>query len=242
MIEVAPSVFRLGSPNVNFYLIEQGGRLTMVDAGLPVHWAQLAPALAARGWALEDVDAILLTHAHGDHAGIAEKARVASAASVWLHAADMALVKKEKRPQAESSPLRFLWRPQTLRTVVSFVRGGILKVPAVTVASTFDDGEVVDVPGKPRVVHVPGHTAGSCALVAVDGAVAFTGDALVTLDPITGKQGPRIMSSASNENSALARSSLDRLAKLDADVVLPGHGEPFHGPVSDAVRQAGTDG
>jgi glyoxylase-like metal-dependent hydrolase (beta-lactamase superfamily II) len=104
--------------------------------------------------------------------------------------------------------------------------------------STFDDGEKVDVPGKPRVLHMPGHTAGSCALLVEDRDVVFTGDALVTRDVYSGRVGPRLSARASNEDSAAALTSLARLKELSVAHVLPGHGDAWSGGAAEAARRA----
>src|SRR5205085_5880133 len=56
-------IHRAGTEIVNWYLLEDGGRVTIVDAGCPSYRSQLDSALAAIGRRLEDVEAIVLTHA-----------------------------------------------------------------------------------------------------------------------------------------------------------------------------------
>src|SRR5258708_2562831 len=85
-MEVAPGVRRFGSRFVNCYLVEEGGRLTLLDAGFPGYWRSLLRELDAIGRSLEDIDAVLLTHSHPDHSGIAERVRQASGATVYAHA------------------------------------------------------------------------------------------------------------------------------------------------------------
>ena len=79
-MEVAQGVHRLTQGVVNFYLVEDGGRLTLVDAGAPRDWDLLVRALAALGRGLDDLEAVLLTHAHTDHTGFAERARTTTGA------------------------------------------------------------------------------------------------------------------------------------------------------------------
>jgi glyoxylase-like metal-dependent hydrolase (beta-lactamase superfamily II) len=73
--QVAPAISRLSGGVANFYLVEDGGKLTVVDAGTPADWGLLQRALAARGKTAGDVEAVLLIHAHADHTGFAERAR-----------------------------------------------------------------------------------------------------------------------------------------------------------------------
>lgn len=92
--------------------------------------------------------------------------------------------------------------------------------------SAFNDGETIDVPGNPRVVHAPGHTPGSAALLVEDRTVLLTGDVLATRNPLTGRIGPQIMPSGLNEDTSLALASPAALQGIGADLLLPGHGEP----------------
>jgi glyoxylase-like metal-dependent hydrolase (beta-lactamase superfamily II) len=70
----APSVHRIEDTHTNWYLIEDEGRLTVVDAGVPGSWESLLDALHRLGRRQADVAAVVLTHAHFDHPGFAERA------------------------------------------------------------------------------------------------------------------------------------------------------------------------
>src|SRR2546423_1439290 len=112
------------------------------------------------------------------------------------------------------------------------------KLVLVQEVSTFGDEETVDVPGRPRVVHLPGHTPGMSALLFEGRRVVMTGDALVMRNPLTGRLGPQIAPAALNLDSRQALSSLDALGGAPADLVLPGHGEPGAQGVAEALRPA----
>ena len=72
---VAPGVHRLATRYENWYVLEAGGRLTTLDSGLPGHWREFFAALSRLGYALSDIDAVVITHHHPDHAGNAERLR-----------------------------------------------------------------------------------------------------------------------------------------------------------------------
>src|SRR5437764_2088410 len=107
---IAPGVHRLGSRLVNFYLVEDGGRYTIVDAGLPGYFSQVPATLDALGAKLSDVDAVVLTHADGDHIGIAERLRSEAQATVHVHEADARMARTGKVKDTEGNPLQHLWR------------------------------------------------------------------------------------------------------------------------------------
>ena len=72
--------------------------------------------------------------------------------------------------------------------------------------------------------------------------MVFSGDALVTFDPYRRRRGPRLLIKGVNEDNARARASLDQLAELNAQVLLPGHGEPWRDGVAAAVAEARARG
>jgi glyoxylase-like metal-dependent hydrolase (beta-lactamase superfamily II) len=84
MIEVADRVYRLGAALVNWYLIEEGGRFAVIDAGLPKQFDQLPGALAGFGASLGDVEAVVLTHAHADHLGSSAQIQEEAGAAVHV--------------------------------------------------------------------------------------------------------------------------------------------------------------
>ncbi|MDQ4026072.1 MAG: MBL fold metallo-hydrolase, partial [Actinomycetota bacterium] len=83
--EVAERVRRLGTRWVNWYVVEDGAGLTVVDAGLPQYWDQLPAALAEMGRRLSDVQAVVLTHNDLDHLGCAERVRAGSGGRAYKH-------------------------------------------------------------------------------------------------------------------------------------------------------------
>jgi glyoxylase-like metal-dependent hydrolase (beta-lactamase superfamily II) len=233
-VEVAPGIWRLGSAYVNWYVIDAGGKLTVLDAALPGYYGQFLDLLAALGRPPSDVEAVLLTHGHSDHTGSADAVRTAAGCRVLIHEADRPLAAR-----GGSRPKRLpLHRPAMVKAGLHMARNGGLRKSPVAGLESFQDGEVLDVPGKPRIIHAPGHTPGSCAVWLQDRDVLFSGDVLVTLNIATGATGPMVPSAGFNWDQPQAAASLDVIASLQADRILPGHGEPWNGPVSEAVRLA----
>ena len=234
-MDIAPGIRRVGSDSiVNSYLVEEGGEVTIVDAGVGGLWDAVATELAAMGRSLDDVRAIVLTHGHTDHIGFAERARRERGWPVSVHEADAALARGEvKNPSRGGGPTKpgaiasFLWWS---------LRHGALRTTHLGEVATFGDGATLDVPGSPRVILVPGHTPGSAVLHFAGHDAALVGDAMATYAVTTGSRGPRIAPFSAGAEQAL--SALARLEGLAARWVLPGHGDAFDGGIDEAVRLA----
>src|SRR3954469_9678526 len=90
----APDIHRIEDANVNWYLVEAEDGVTVVDAGVPRSWDSLHEALAQIGRSPGDVSALVLTHAHFDHIGFAERARRELRIPVFVHENDVPLAHK----------------------------------------------------------------------------------------------------------------------------------------------------
>ena len=235
--EVAPGIHRLGNDLVNFYLVEDDTGLTLVDAGLPGFRGQLESVLRERGRALRDVDAVILTHAHVDHVGVAEAVRSAGA-PVYVHEADAEMARTAKTPKRERGFLPYLRHPATWKLLGVAMRAGGVKPTKIAEVSTFSGDTVLEVPGRPQAIQTPGHSDGHVAFHLPDRGALLVGDALCTYNPLTGRRGPQLMPGGFSISSAQAMESLDRIAGLGAAVLLPGHGEPWSGDVATAVARA----
>jgi len=232
--QVAEGVWNLGAHHFNFYAIEDGGRITLVDAGVRRDWMRLLRGLDEIGHALGSVEAIVLTHAHIDHVGVAERTRSEAGARVHVHCDDepYAAGRERIRPSSRQRPA-FGWT--LLKSAFWMLAGGGVRYPAIHELTTFDDGEVIDVPGRPKVHHTPGHTPGSVSFQIPSRDLLFTGDALVTRSMVTGRQAPM---SGLNIDAEQARESLRVIERLDAKILLPGHGPPWLDGTRAAVALA----
>jgi glyoxylase-like metal-dependent hydrolase (beta-lactamase superfamily II) len=241
---VAEGIRRYDDGIVNWYLIEDGDRLTLVDAGFPPDWSMLTTSLGTLGRRLSDVRAVVLTHGHVDHIGFAERLRREAGATVYVHELDKPLIESPKTiAKSERSPLLYVGHAATRKLVARALLARAPLSKRVREAVTFADGELLeDVPGRPRAIHTPGHTDGHCAFHLPDRGVLFAGDAIVTRNPYTGQTGPRIVSAAATKDTAQAMASLDRLEGVEAGTLLCGHGEPWRGGVAEAVRLARAAG
>jgi glyoxylase-like metal-dependent hydrolase (beta-lactamase superfamily II) len=231
-LKLAPGIHRIGPGLINAYLIEESGEVTIIDAGAPGYWNDLPNELAAMGRSMADIRALLLTHAHIDHVGFAERLRSERGVPVSVHELDAKIARGEAKPQNQKMLGIGLAALRFIRFALS---KGMLRATPIAEVSTFGDGATLDVPGAPRVIHVPGHSEGSAALHIPGRGALFVGDAFATLNVLTGKTGPQLAPFGSD--LPRASESLSKLERLDAALVLPGHGQPWTGGVAEAVRR-----
>ncbi len=238
---VADGVVRLGTELVNWYLVEEDGRVTVVDAGMPAFRPQLDRGLKLLGRQPADVAAVILTHAHSDHIGVAEPLRTELGVPVLVHADDERLATTGKAfGKREASLLPYLRYGHAWRLLGHLATSGFpKKIGAVT---TFAGGETLDVPGRPAVLHTPGHTSGHASFWLESRGALVAGDLLCTRNPLTGARGPQLMPSAFNLSSGSILDSLTKIEKLDARVIVFGHGEPWTDGPAEAVRLARATG
>jgi glyoxylase-like metal-dependent hydrolase (beta-lactamase superfamily II) len=236
---VAPGIHRVDHAYVNWYVIEDGDELTIVDAGLPRAWGALDRLLRLLGRPLSAVSAVVLTHAHFDHVGFARRMRERGV-PVLVHEGDANLLEHPFRYDHEAPRSRYL-SVGLARIMATMAAAGAPSIRGLKPSHTFADGDILDVPGRPRVVFTPGHTYGHSSLHLPEAGAVVTGDALVTFDIYTQQAGPRIVAAAATASIEQALRSLDRLAEIDAgaaNVLLPGHGDPWTGHVDEAIRRA----
>jgi glyoxylase-like metal-dependent hydrolase (beta-lactamase superfamily II) len=235
---VADDVYLVEHAYTNCYVIIDGDAVTLVDACYPSTWNTVRTGLTSLGRSIADVAGLLLTHGHFDHVGFARQLQRRFTVPVWIHEDDRWLAAHPYRYRPQRNRLLYpVLHPRSLPVLARMVAAGALRVRGVEATTTFRAGRL-DLPGSPVAVPSPGHTAGHCAFLLPERDVLLSGDALVTLDPYTGRTGPRMVAPAATADFELNRRSLNRLADLDAKTVLPGHGDPWpHGSAS-AVRMA----
>lgn len=232
-MRLASSLHRVGSDLVNTYLVEDAGQLTLIDAGVSGQWSDLTAELESMGRSLSDIRGLVLTHGDTDHVGFAERLRREHGVPVHVHEADAALARGETKKNVGMGPmkigpfLRFMWYAGR--------RGGLRTTPIAEV-KTFTDGVTLDLPGSPRIIHLPGHTPGSVAVHVPAVDAVFVGDALTTGHVLTGAIGPQ--PAPFTMDAPMALESLTKLEAIPATWVLPGHGPPWSGGATEAVRLA----
>ena len=225
--DVAEGVWLLrgGFPGktMNVYFVRDGNGVLAFDAGV----RSMTHAIAREAVGLGGLTRVVLGHGHPDHRGAAPGLGV----PVHCHSADRAITEGDGGMSAidfsRLNPLGRLLMPRLLKRW----DGGPVKV-----AGTFEEGE--EIAGF-KVVHLPGHSAGMCALWRESDRVALSSDCFYTLDPQTGRKGhPRVPLSAFNLDTEQARASIRKLAALEPAAAWPGHADPVVGDVRVQLERA----
>jgi len=240
---VVPGIHRIEQAYTNFYIVEDDGRLSVIDAGFPASWRLLLDALNELGFGRKDIGAIAITHAHFDHLGFAARTQTELGVPVWLHQNEAYIARHPYRYDHEKTQLLYPLRyPRALPILASMTRAGALKVPGLTDIRLYDSEGELDIPGRPEIIFTPGHTYGHCAFYFKEQQALLTGDALVTLNPYTAQIGPQVVAKAATADSSQALASLTALEATKAAVALPGHGEPWLDGIELAVQLARDKG
>ncbi len=231
-MKLGPALHRIGNDIVAAYLVDTPEGVTVIDAGLAGHWRALTAELASMGRSPGDVRGLILTHGDTDHLGFAERLRREQGVPVYVHPADAARARGEIKPKASWGRVRL---GPTARFLAYAMRNGGLRTTYLSEVVEVADGQVLDLPGAPRVIALPGHSPGSIAIHVPVADAVFVGDGLTTRHVLTGRRGPQPAPFTDDPGQALE--SLSRLEGLQASWLLPGHGAPWHGSVDEAVRE-----
>lgn len=191
--EIAPGVYRFDTHYVRpghtaTYVIVEGGRAALVDCGVPANVAALLDALADLGVARADVDWLLPTHAHLDHAGASGQlmrelphARLAAHPSAALHLID---------PTRLEAGVRGLYGDEYFDQEYA----PVLPVDAERVVETPDDA-TIDLNGRTlQVIHTPGHAWHHQCILDTATKTVIAGDAFgVGYQELMAAEGPVVL-------------------------------------------------
>ena len=237
--DIAPGIHYVEHSRTNVYLVEDDDGVLLVDTGLPRSKVQLLRALSLIGRGVEDIRAVVLTHGHFDHVGTAEHLRSAHGIPVYCHPDDARTAAHPYSYGRERTPFVYpLLHPRAVPGLIAMTVAGALEVKAIRDTLPLTPELAATLPGAPLLVPTPGHTKGHVALHFGDRDAVISGDALVTLDPYTGRPGPQVVARAATADMDTALASLSALRATGVRNVLPGHGFPWRAGVDSAVAQA----
>lgn len=223
----------------NIYALGRGP-VTLIDTGPKFDRSLgfLTHRLKTAGLSLKDVNRIILTHAHIDHAGLVTKIREAAGREIecYIHKNEKwSLLESQNRKQAWNSQTDLFCRNMAMpreQIDKSRERFRVMRLMAdpVREVTTIEDGHRFEGDGYRLItVHTPGHTIGGCCFYEPDQKILFSGDTLIkhiTPIPLPDLR-PEGIRDPDYTSLPAFRETLNRLSKLEVDLVLTGHGKPI---------------
>ncbi len=186
------TIVNVGYRSTNYWVVSAGRSRLLVDLGYPGTMGAMVAGLARMGVPLGEIRYALATHYHLDHAGLAQNLKAAGVPLLVLEnqVPAIPLMKQAMKPAD-----RYLEITTHDNVTISFAESRPLL-------------ERIGIAGE--ILHTPGHSDDSVALLLDDGSV-FTGD----LTP------PAL---ASGDRAEVVNASWRLLRERGATRVYPGHG------------------
>jgi glyoxylase-like metal-dependent hydrolase (beta-lactamase superfamily II) len=202
--------FRMGS--VNCYVVDTGSGFFLIDTGASNRRREVERQLEDAGCKPGDLKLIILTHGDFDHTGNAAYLRTKFGAKIAMHRDDSGMLERGD----------IFWNRKSGNFVIRAMASVLFRFGKSQRCSPdlhLQDGDDLSEYGlDAKVLHIPGHSKGSVAILTAAGTL-FCGDLLLY------KVGP-VLNSIIDDRAA-AKASFERLKSLKANTVYTGHGESF---------------
>lgn len=227
-----PTPFPVGP--VHTYLV-QGDPLTLIDTGpqTPEAMTTLQAGLTRHGVALNDIQRVIITHAHADHYGLVATIVAANGAEVWAHPLARPLVEGWASYLA---PREQFWLDLLLaagvpsepaRRTAGLYRGMQQFITHTPVARLLDEGDVIELAGAAwQVLHCPGHADNLICFYEPRDRLLIGNDHLLAHISSNAIVGPPPLGQTERRKPLVDYwRSLCRINDMEVGLVLPGHGD-----------------
>jgi glyoxylase-like metal-dependent hydrolase (beta-lactamase superfamily II) len=220
---IVEGLWQLSLGAVNVFLLDQG-ELTLIDTGLPKSESKIVEAIESIGRKPADLKHILVTHCHPDHAGSLAALKRITGTPAYMHRDDAVQVRigEGKRPMKAAPGLMKKLFYQL------FVAHNDGRYEPSVVDREINGGTELPIGGGITAIHVPGHCLGQLAFLWPRQRLLFVADACSNM--------PSLGYSLGYEDLELGRASLRKLAALDFDVAVFGHGKAITSGASHKFR------
>jgi glyoxylase-like metal-dependent hydrolase (beta-lactamase superfamily II) len=218
--------------HVNVFLVRNGDSFTIVDTGLQTDESRQAlnQKLEELKVPVRRISQILITHIHPDHFGLAAELRERAGSELVIHRLEVALM-EPRYARAEDlvhDVAEWLNKNGVPPEQAEFLKSASMAarefVKVVEPDTLLEGAERLPLDGSElEVVWTPGHSPGHCCFYWPERRLLFSGDHL--LPKISPNIGLHPQSGADPLDDYL--DSLGRIERLEVDLVLPAHGDPF---------------
>jgi len=225
-----------GPSHINAYLIRGDKGYLLVDSGWNTNasFGTMHNTLLKKGLGFEDISQILITHIHPDHYGMAGRIKKLSGATIAMHPIEKDFIEPRYVHLEE-----LLHQTDRMLLNNGVPRGEMEKLRDATVGLeqfidptppdiTLRDGATITTGEFTfQIIWTPGHSSGHICLYEPEKKILLSGDHI--LPKIT----PNISVHPQSIENPLGRyiESLKELRQLKAELILPGHDQPFTGLV-----------
>jgi hydroxyacylglutathione hydrolase len=197
---------------VNAFLVKTDDGYILIDTGVAQQWARLEKELLQAGCLPDKLKLVIITHGDMDHTGNCAELQQKYGARIAIHAGDLAMAKNGERVKRKGKSFLsqlFLWLGEQMgRDFKCFLPDLLLE----------DGQDLASYGFKAKVLHTPGHTKGSIAILTEAGEL-FSGDTLSNQS--------KPSTAMFIENGLELHNSLELLKQTKARIIYPGHGKPF---------------
>ena len=201
------------------YLYASGDNLAVVDPGYTGSYRAVLRFIGRQGFQPKDLDWVILTHHHVDHAGTAFALCEATGARLAVHREDAPYLHAVRPRERMTFWGAADWLPRRLASYVVSCADGELRL--------LEHGDTV---AGLTVVHGPGHTPGSICLWSQSESALFVGDVL------NNERGLRTPPWTVNNRHAMAKLAPQRLGELRYQQAFFGHGPAVLADADQRIR------
>src|SRR4029078_288405 len=144
---------------VNWTLVTDGDGVILIDTGFPGSRDDVVASLRALDFAVDDLHAILLTHAHIDHFGSAIWFAKTHGTPVYCHAAEVGHSKREYLEQVSPADLiKHIWQPRYVTWTMAITRKGALTKEGIPTTQALTEEGAAGLPGQQMAIPTPCRT------------------------------------------------------------------------------------
>jgi glyoxylase-like metal-dependent hydrolase (beta-lactamase superfamily II) len=225
-LQITRDLWQLKMGMVNAYLLDTEDGLLLVDAGWPDKADAIFEAVRESGHDPKKIRHLVLTHGHVDHAGSGAEVIRRTGARAYIHPADLDLIQQGNSEHPGTSVTPGLMPAIAYRL---FIKPGGTKYDPFTIHETLEDGKSLPMAEGVEVIHSPGHCAGHVALLLRKEGVLIAGDICSNIMGL----GYSVL----NEDRALARTSILRVAGYPFERAVFGHGKPLDKRANQLLKE-----
>lgn len=218
MHRITENIFGFTRFYINVYVIDTGKGLTLVDTHISpsvVSW--LEKALPQHGLRLDQINNILITHAHTDHVGGLAALQNKINVRTLAHRRDAAVVRGEQ-PMIYPRPTEL----KGIDWVISHFTA-LSSAPPARIDGEIKEGDTLnEILRGLQVVELPGHTYGQIGFWWQEKRLLIGGDVMMHLP-----WGLTMPTRAASPDWEAVKQSIRKVADMNVDILCLGHGSPI---------------